>query len=82
MKYLFLFITSFIFAQQTQFTDFKSVLGKITINPVSRSIAGDVYYDFEVLKPIDTIKIDAQNMIFSNVKLNGKTVKFIYTMKE
>ena len=82
MKYLFLFITSFIFAQQTQFTDFKSVLGKITINPVSRSIAGDVYYDFEVLKPIDTIKIDAQNMIFSNVKLNGKIVNFIYTMKE
>ena len=82
MKHLFLFITSFIFAQQTQFTDFKSVLGKITINPVSRSIAGDVYYDFEVLKPIDTIKIDAQNMIFSNVKLNGKIINFIYTMKE
>ena len=82
MKYLFLLISSIAFSQQTHFVDFKSVLGKITVNPTERSVSGDVYYEFEVLKSIDTIKIDAQNMDFSNLKLNGKTVNFSNTQKE
>jgi aminopeptidase N len=36
----------------------------------------------EVLKPIDTIKIDAQNMSFTEVKLNDKPVPFINTEKQ
>ena len=83
MKYFFfLFITSFVFAQQSKFVDFKSVLGKININPLSKTVVGDVQYDFEVLKSIDAIKIDAQNMIFSDLKLNGKTINFINTQKD
>lgn len=82
MKYLFLFISTFAFAQQTQFVDFKSVLGKIAINPTEKMVSGDVIYDFEVLKPIDTIKIDAQNMTFSNVKVNGKSISFLNTTKQ
>ena len=82
MKYLFFFITSFVFAQQTSFVDFKSVLGKIAINASDKTISGDVHYNFEVLKSIDTIKIDAQNMKFSDLKLNGKEVKYNNTQKE
>ncbi|PRZ19816.1 M1 family metallopeptidase [Flavobacterium granuli] len=82
MKYLFLLISSFTFAQQTQFVDFKSVLGKIAINATAKSISGDVNYDFEVLKPIDTIKIDAQNMEFSDLKLNGNPINYRNTNKE
>ncbi|WP_188051044.1 M1 family metallopeptidase [Flavobacterium sp. GP15] len=82
MKYFFLLFTSFIFSQQTQFVDFKSVLGKIHINPTERIVLGEVQYDFVVLKTIDTIKIDAQNMTFSNLKLNGKEVNFRNTQKE
>ena len=82
MKYLFLFISTFAFAQQTQFVDFKSVLGKIAINPTEKMVSGDVIYDFEVLKPIDTIKIDAQNMTFSNIKVNGKSISFLNTTKQ
>lgn len=82
MKYLLLFVSSFVFAQQTQLVDFKTVLGKITVNPIDKSISGTVQYEFEVLKPIDTIKIDAQNMTFSNVKINGKSVNFINTSKQ
>jgi aminopeptidase N len=82
MKYLFLFISTFAFAQQTQFVDFKSVLGKIAINPTEKMISGDVIYDFEVLKPIDTIKIDAQNMTFSNIKVNGNSISFLNTTKQ
>lgn len=82
MKYLFLFISTFAFAQQTQFVDFKSVLGKIAINPTEKMVSGDVIYDFEVLKPIDTIKIDAQNMTFSNIKVNGNSISFLNTTKQ
>jgi aminopeptidase N len=76
MKYLFLFISSFAFAQQTQSVDFKSVDGKITINPSEKSVSGSVSYWFDVLKTIDTIKIDAQNMEFSEVELNDKKLHF------
>ena len=82
MKYLFFFISTFTFAQQTQFVDFKSVLGKISVNPIEKTVSGDVDYDFDVLKSIDTIKIDAQNMEFLNLKLNGKSVNYINTNKQ
>ncbi|MBC7748294.1 MAG: M1 family peptidase, partial [Methylotenera sp.] len=82
MKYLFFFISTFTFAQQTQFVDFKSVLGRITINPIEKTISGVVDYDFNILKPIDTIKIDAQNMEFFAVQLNGKSIDFRNTQKE
>lgn len=82
MKYLFFFISTFTFAQQTQFVDFKSVLGKIAINPIEKTVSGDVDYDFDVLKSIDTIKIDAQNMEFSNLKLNGILINYRNTQKQ
>jgi aminopeptidase N len=82
MKYLFLLLSTITFAQQTQFVDFKSVLGKIAINPIEKTISGDVDYDFDVLKSIDTIKIDAQNMEFSDLKLNGKPIIFHNTQKQ
>lgn len=82
MKYIFLFITSFVFAQQTQFVDFKSVNGKLKLNATEKSVSGIVDYRFEVLKPIDTIKIDAKNMEFSNVQLNNNEVIYSNTGKE
>ena len=82
MKYIFLFITSFVFAQQTQFVDFKSVNGKLKLNATEKSVSGIVDYRFEVLKPIDTIKIDAKNMEFSHVQLNNKEVIYSNTGKE
>lgn len=82
MKYILLFFTSFIFAQQIQFVDFKSVKAQLKLNTLDKSIAGSVEYDFDVLKPIDTIKIDAKNMEFSKVLINGKTVNSITTEKQ
>ncbi|WP_348812584.1 M1 family metallopeptidase [Flavobacterium maritimum] len=82
MKYLFFFISAFTFAQQTQFVDFKSVNGQITINPKEKTVSGSVTYWFSVLKPIDTLKIDAQNMTFSNLSLNDKTIAYVTTGKE
>ena len=82
MKYILLFITSFVFAQQTQFVDFKSVSGQLKLNPKEKVVSGLVDYQFEVLKPIDTIRIDAKNMEFSEVKIDHKKVVFLNTGKE
>ncbi|WP_431241529.1 M1 family metallopeptidase [Flavobacterium sp. P21] len=82
MKYIFLFITSFVFAQQTQYVDFKSASGKLTLNSKEKSISGNVDYTFSVLKPIDTIKIDAKNMEFSNVKINNHNAVFVNSGKQ
>lgn len=82
MKYLFILISSLAFAQQTRFVDFKSVSGQLTLDAKEKSVAGSLHYWLEVSKPIDTIKIDAQNMSFTEVKLNDKPVPFINTEKQ
>ena len=76
MRYIFLFLFSFSFAQQSQKVDFKTVYATLQPNAIGKSISGEVNYQFEVLKAIDTIGIDAIKMDFSNVKINGKTVNF------
>lgn len=82
MKYLFLLISTITFAQQTKFVDFKSVSGQIVINSQEKSVSGSVRYWFDVLKPIDTIRIDAQNMMFSEVKIKDKEIHFTTNGKQ
>jgi len=82
MKYILLFFTTFIFAQQTQFVDFKSVKGQLKLDVADKTIAGSVEYQFDVLKPTDTIKIDAKNMEFTKIRINQKEVNFLNTGKE
>ncbi|MGN7811130.1 M1 family metallopeptidase [Flavobacterium sp. 22076] len=82
MKYIFLLITTFVFAQQTKYVDFKTVSGQLTINDSQKTISGYVDYKFDVLQPIDTIKIDGKNMEFTNVQVDGKDVIFLNTTKE
>lgn len=74
---VFLLFTVFAFAQQTQKVDFKIAYGNISINPIEKKVFGSVRYVFEVKQAIDTIKIDAQKMVISNVKINNKEVKFV-----
>lgn len=81
MKYIFLLFTGFIFAQQTQNVDFKSVSGQLLLNSKEKIVSGAVDFQFEVLKDCDTISLDAKNMEFSNVKINDKEVVFINTSK-
>lgn len=82
MKYLFLLLSTFVFAQQTKSVDFKTVNTHVTINPSDKSVNGEVIYTFDVLKPIDTIKIDAHDMTFSKVELNHKNIPFVTNGKE
>ena len=76
MKYVFLLFSVFSFAQQTQKVDFISMNGLVAPNAIEKSISGKIKYDFIVKSSIDTIKIDAQRMEFSSVKINGTEVKF------
>ncbi|PWA04758.1 M1 family metallopeptidase [Flavobacterium psychrotolerans] len=83
MKYFFvMFLSSFAFAQQTQSVDFKTIHANLEINPIKRNVVGKCEYTFEVKNKIDTIRIDAQKMVFSNVKINGTGVKFTENKKQ
>lgn len=76
LSVFFLFISSLVFAQQTQKVNFISVQGILSINPIQKRVGGKVRYDFEVYSAIDTIKIDAQQMEITAVKINNKEVRF------
>lgn len=81
MKYLFvIFISTFAFAQPS--VDFKTIKAALQINPIKRNVMGKCEYTFEVKNKIDTIRIDAQKMEFSNVKINGYSVKFVASKKQ
>ncbi|MFB3387011.1 M1 family metallopeptidase [Flavobacterium sp. LAR06] len=82
MKYILLLFSTFLFAQQTKFVDFKSVSGQLSLNAKEKLVSGSVDYQFEVLKPIDTIKIDAKNMEFTKVQIDNREVHSVNTGKE
>ncbi len=68
MKYLILFFFSILsFGQQTTKVDFKRAFVAITIDSNEKRVAGKMTYEFVVNQPIDTIRIDAINMGFSDV---------------
>src|SRR5574343_158007 len=71
-----LLLVCFSFAQQTDKVDFIKCDALVFPNHSEKSISGRITYEFKVKKTIDTIKIDAINMEFSGVSINGKSVKF------
>jgi aminopeptidase N len=74
--YFLVLLPCWLFAQQNAKVDFKSANSILAVNYEKQSVAGNVTYIFDVKSAIDTIKIDAINMIFTNVKINKKTVVF------
>ena len=62
--------------------DFISANSELQINSDNKSISGKVTYVFEVKSAIDTIRIDAINMHFQNLKINNKKVDFKNSGKE
>lgn len=76
IKFLFLFCPFFAFSQKNTKVDFKSLDVNLNLDAVQKMISGQVSYEFEVLSNIDTIRIDAKNMDFSEVEINTKSVQF------
>ena len=76
MKYLLFFISFLSFAQQIKSVDFKEANGQLLLDGVEKKVSGTVSYTFDVLQPLDTIKIDARKMHFSIVTLDDLKVDF------
>ncbi|MBP8157674.1 MAG: M1 family metallopeptidase [Flavobacterium sp.] len=76
MKYFLLFFSFISLAQQTTKVDF--IKGNAIVAPDAslKKVVGALVYHFKVLKPIDTIRIDAKNMDFDKVRINNQPVKF------
>ncbi len=79
---LTLFFINLSFAQQIDKVDFIKCDAFLSPNASTKSIFGKIIYEFKVIKPIDTIKIDAINMEFENVSINHKEVKFVNNKKQ
>ncbi len=80
--FLCFFISAFAFAQQTAKVDFTTLNAVISIDFDSRKVSGKVTYDFVVKSKIDTIRLDAKSMIFTNLKINNKSVDFTSNASE
>lgn len=80
--YILLLFPCLIFAQQNSKVDFKTATSNLTLNFNQKSIAGNVSYEFDVKSSMDTIRIDAIKMKFTNVKINNKIVDFKNSGKE
>ncbi|WP_144962929.1 M1 family metallopeptidase [Gillisia sp. Hel_I_86] len=62
--------------EQTNKVDFLQMDAEVSILPQKKSVEGKVVYRFKILDPQDSIFIDAKNMQFSEVLLNGKKVPY------
>ena len=76
MRYILLLFSILTFSQQTKYVDFLTCTASLYPNFEEKAISGSVTYEFKVKQIVDTIKIDAKNIVFSDVMINGKTVKF------
>ena len=83
MKYLLFLLFSFIsFAQQTAKVDFLKCDALVAPHFDTKTIDGTIIYKFKVFSEIDSIRIDAKNMYFSDVIINGKHVDYKNNKKE
>ena len=82
LTYLLLFFCFISYSQQIENVDFTSLNAQLYPHFESKSVTGDVTYDFVVKNKKDTISIDAINMQFDNVKINGKSVNYKATNSE
>lgn len=63
------FITGLLFAQQTEYVDFKRANGMLNIVVDSSMVKGTVLYNLDIVKSTDSIFLDAVNMTFKNVEI-------------
>jgi len=73
---ILLFFISPFYAQQTAYVDFKSVNAQLSIFPEKQAVGGFLTIQFKILKPVDSIFIDAINMDFKTVNLDGNKVLY------
>ncbi|MGB5274391.1 MAG: hypothetical protein WBN39_10090, partial [Flavobacteriaceae bacterium] len=70
-----------VYGQHQDKVDFTRATINIGIDPLERSIEGSVTYDLTILKDVDSIFLDAKDMVFESVRLKNKKVAFTNTGK-
>ena len=75
---LFGLIISFGFSQHQVNVDYTHADVEVEVDPVNQEIRGQVDYRFDILKPVDSIFLDAHQMVFEEVSLNDEPVQFNY----
>lgn len=79
---LFVLFTGFVFSQPQPSVDFFKADIDIFPDPDYKRINGKVTYSFKVLHKTDSVFLDAKNMDFSSVLLNGKKVRHANTKEK
>lgn len=70
-----------LMAQQAHLVDFKTAQVNVSFVPDSAKVKGNVVYEFNILKSIDSVYLDAVNMDFNAVAINGRSVRYNNTGK-
>src|SRR5690606_5034043 len=78
LQILMLFVCASVSAQ----VDFKTLNADISVDFDSRYVSGTCEFEFEVKGKVDSIRIDAISMSFSNVKINKKNGAFKTNSKQ
>lgn len=78
---IFFLLTQLLSAQVQDKVDFTHA--KVFVEPIpqEKKIKGTVTYAFDVLKDVDSIFLDAHNMTFSKVELDGESTSYVNTNK-
>jgi aminopeptidase N len=80
MRTLFFLLFSILtFSQQTKSVDFLTCEAILFPNVKEKSISGNIRYVFNVLKDIDSIKIDSKNIEIFQVNVNDRDVDYVLT---
>ena len=82
LRYCLLLLTAVAVAQSPKSVDFTTCWSSLELNPVKRNVTGTVKYEFTVKAVVDSIRIDAQKMEFTQVLLNGKPISFKNNQKQ
>jgi len=81
-KYIYIgllfFSNSPLFCQSNPQVDFLQGIIDLYIQPANKTIEGKVVYRIRVAEKMDSIVINARNMQFRSVLLNGRKVKYSY----
>ena len=74
-------ITCFTYGQRQDKVDFTTAIIYIKPEPLKQQLKGSVEYRFDVKQNVDSIFLDAKNMDFQKVELDGKKANFTTTEK-
>ncbi len=79
---IFFLFVQLLSAQVQDKVDF--IRGEVVVElfPSEKKVVGDITYEFNVLKDVDSIFLDAHDMDFTAVLLDGNTLKYENTTKK